>query len=163
MNETTSIQVLISEFEKGRAVLARIDAFYGDYLRRTDGAEARLAEQAIVIADSLAGWYTCLETIFLRVSRFFENSLAPDRWHQDLLRKMTLAVAEIRENVITQETAALLGEILRFRHFQRYYFELDYDWDRIALVQKKYEQVQPLLKRDLDAFRRFLDRLAAAP
>ena len=163
MTGTAPIQVLIFELEKGRAVLGRIAAFYQAYLPRITGAEGRLTEHAIVIANSLAAWYTCLETQFLRVSRFFENSLAADRWHQDLLEKMTLNLPGIREPMIAEETAFLLGELLRFRHFQRYYFEFDYDWDRLDLVQKKYAQVQPLLARDLDAFQAFLVRLAAAP
>ena len=49
------------------------------------------------------------------MSQFFENRLAPDRWHSDLLEKMTLEVPGIR---------------------------------------------QPLIARDLDAFDRFLVRLA---
>lgn len=160
MSETVPIQVLISELEKGGVVLARIYDFYQDYLSRTDDARARLTEQAIVIANSLSGWYTCLETQFLRISRFFENSLAADRWHQDLLNKMTLDLPGIRQAVIQSDTAALLGELLRFRHFHRYYFDLAYDWDRLDLVQRKYAQVQPLLTRDLDVFRTFLQRLA---
>jgi hypothetical protein len=153
------IQVLISELEKGGTVLARIHDFYQDYLSRTDDARARLTEQAIVIANSLSGWYTCLETQFLRISRCFENSLAADRWHQDLLDKMTLDLPGIRPAVIQSDTAALLGELLRFRHFHRYYFEFAYDWDRLELVQNKYTQVQPLLDRDLRKVRDFLHAL----
>lgn len=160
MTETAPIQVLISEIEKARVVLDRIDAFYRDYLERHHQAEARLTEQAIVIADSLAAWYTCLETLFLRVSRFFENNLAQDRWHQDLLDKMTLGLPGIREQVIGDDTALWLAELLRFRHFKRYYFEFNYDWDRLEFVQKKYAQLQPLLRRDLDRFVGFLHQLA---
>jgi hypothetical protein len=160
MTETAPILVLISELEKSRTVLARIDAFYQDYLRQTSGTEARRTEQAIVIADLLSSFYTCLETLFLRISRFFENSLAADRWHQDLLEKMTLSIPQVREPLISDETAALLGELLKFRHFKRYYFEFSYDWDRLEFVQKKYAQLQPLLCRDLDRFRQFLSKLA---
>jgi len=162
MTETAPILVLISEIERGRAVLERIDAFYRDYLRRTSGARDRRTEDAIVIADSLSSYYTCLETTFLRVSRFFENSLASDRWHQDLVEKMTLAIPQVREPVIGEQTATLLTELLKFRHFKRYYFEFNYDWDRLDFVQKKYAQLQSLLQQDLDRFLVFLHRLAEA-
>ena len=47
--------------------------------------------------------YTALETLFLRVSQFFENRLAPDRWHSDLLEKMTLEVPGIRQPLIARD------------------------------------------------------------
>ena len=162
MTETTPIRVLISELERGLGVLGRIEGFYRDYLQRHDDAAARLTEQAIVITDTLAGWYTRIETVFLRISRFFENDLAGERWHHDLLEKMRLDLPGIREPVIAEETAGLLAELLRFRHFKRYYFDLDYDWDRIGFAQKKYAQAQPLVRRDLDRFLGFLRRLVAA-
>lgn len=162
MTETTPILVLISEVERGLGVLGKIEVFYHDYLHRHDDAAARLTEQAIVITDTLAGWYTCLETLFLRISRFFENELAGDRWHHDLIEKMRLDLPGIREPVIAEETAGLLAELLRFRHFKRYYFDLDCDWDRLEFAQKKYTQAQPLVRRDLDRFLGFLRRLAAA-
>jgi len=53
-----------------------------------------------------------------------------------------------------------LDELLKFRHFKRYYFEFHYDWDRLVYLQKRFDQVRPLLDRDLDQFRQFLQRLA---
>ena len=41
----------------------------------------------MVITQSLTNYYTCLETIFLRISKFFENNLDKDQWHQSLLEK----------------------------------------------------------------------------
>lgn len=70
-----------------------------------------------MIANLLSGWYACLETQFLRISRFFENPLAAERWHQDLLEKMTLDLPGIRQAVIHSDTAVLLGELLPFLGF----------------------------------------------
>jgi HepT-like protein len=159
MIEKAKILVLISEVEKAQSVLQRLDSFYADYLRRTDDAKAHLPEQAIVISDLMANAYTCLETVFLRISRCFENSLSQERWHQDLLRKMTLEIPGVRQPVISDAAAPLLLELLRFRHFKRYYFELEYDWDRIDFVRKKYAQLKPLLQSDFERFMRFLREL----
>jgi len=38
---------------------------------------------------------------------------------------------------------------------------LEYDWDRITLVQKKYSDVLPGLRADLDRFLTFLHSLTA--
>jgi hypothetical protein len=160
MIENAQILVLISEIEKGLAVFERIDAFYQDYLARTDQAKARLPEQAMVIADLMASAYTCLETVFLRISRLFENCLSQDKWHQDLLQKMTLRIPGVRERVLSEPAASVLLELLKFRHFKRYYFELDYDWDRIEFVRRKYEQLRVQLRPDLDSFLEFLRRLS---
>jgi hypothetical protein len=82
MTETAKIRTLLSEIDKSRTVLGRIEAFYLDYLAKTQNACAATTEQAIVLSDILVSYYTCLETMFLRISQFFENDLNPDKWHQ---------------------------------------------------------------------------------
>lgn len=161
MTETSPILVLISEVERGFAVWQRLAAFYRDYCARQRPFEHRQVEQAIVVADVFVSSYTCVETMFLRVSQFFENRLDAPRWHQDLLHKMSLEIPGLRERVLSEPTLNALQELLRFRHFKRYYFEFNYDWDRLELVRRKYEQAQELLPADLDRFLRFLRRLAA--
>jgi hypothetical protein len=52
-----------------------------------------------------------------------------------------------------------LKEFMRFRHFKRYYFEFEYDRDRIGFLEKKFRLVLPLIKKDLDAFDLFLKAL----
>ena len=71
--------------------------------------------------------YTCLETIFLRISQSFENRLEPARRHNDLLRKMTLEVEGVRAAAVSEEAFFPLFELLKFRHFKRYYFDLESD------------------------------------
>jgi hypothetical protein len=63
---------------------------------------------------------------------------------------MTLHIEGIREQVLSDRTAPLLSELLKFRHFRRYYFEFEYDWDRIDFLRKKLEQARPVVERDLD-------------
>jgi len=98
--------------------------------------------------------------MFLRISQFFENDLNPGKWHQDLLHKMCLHIEGIRNPVISRETEALLSEILRFRHFKRYYFEFEYDWDRINFLLKKFDRLRAGIVLDLTRFGEFLRGLA---
>jgi hypothetical protein len=162
MSDPTEVQVLLGELRNSRAVLERIGAFHDDYCRRTSGSARHATETAIVLADILVSAYTCLETLFLRISQHFENTLARDKWHSDLLHKMTLEVPGVRPAVISADTFAGLEELLKFRHFKRYYFEFRYDWDRLEYLQKRFEQARPLVDRDLDQFQEFLQRLTAA-
>ena len=140
-------------------VLNKIYDFYDNYSRTEYKRHERKMDQAIVIPDLICSYYTCLETIFLRISQLFENALSSEKWHQDLLHKMTLQVEGVRNSVISDESYHVLTELLRFRHFKRYYFELEYDWDKLDFIQKKFHQVNVTVKKDLDQFLIFLDRL----
>jgi hypothetical protein len=159
MNPDSRTVALKQQILKHLAVLDRIERFYDDFVARGDMTR-RSTIDAIVIAEILTNYYTCLETIFLRTSEYFENNLNSTRWHQDLLEKMTLQIEGIRPQVISDEAAPNLEELLHFRHFCRYYLEFDYDWDRLDFVLKKFTRVRPLLRRDLVTFLAFLDQLA---
>jgi hypothetical protein len=159
MNAESRTVVLKQQILKHLAVLDRIERFYEDFVARGDMTR-RSTIDAIVIAEILTNYYTCLETIFLRTSEYFENNLNSTRWHQDLLEKMTFQIEGIRPQVISDEAAPNLEELLHFRHFCRYYLEFEYDWDRLDFVLKKFTRVRPLLRRDLATFLAFLDQLA---
>jgi hypothetical protein len=85
-----------------------------------------------------------------------KNSLAAARWHQDLLHKMTLRVEGVREAVVSDTTAATLLELLTFRHFKRYYFQFENDWDQLDYLRKKFEQTRAAVPADLERFEHFL-------
>ena len=122
----------------------------------------RTPVSALIVAGLLENYYTCLETIFVRISQHFENRLGPERWHQDLLNRMTLEIEGVRAAAISGAAFPPLLELLRFRHFKRYYFELEYDWDRLDFLVGKLRQAHPLVARDLERFRRFVSALDRA-
>jgi len=141
-----------------RAHRRRLEAVYRSMEGALDGEIAQLGRtpiSALIVAGLLENYYTCLETIYLRISQSFENSLDPARWHNDLLQKMTLEIEGVRTAAVSQETFYPLFELLKFRHFKRYYFELEYDWDRLDFLVKKLRQAHPLVMRDLERFVRF--------
>ena len=119
----------------------------------------RTPVSALIVAGLLENYYTCLETIFRRISQHFENDLGSDRWHQDLLQRMTLEIQDVRAAAVSEEALPALSELLRFRHFKRYYFELEYDWDRLDFLVAKLRQAHPLVTRDLERFERFVSAL----
>ena len=114
---------------------------------------------ALIVAGLLENYYTCLETIFQRISQYFDNNLDPERWHSDLLQKMTLEIDGVRAAAVSQAVFSPLFELLKFRHFKRYYFELEYDWDRLDFLVAKLFQAHPLVLRDLERFERFMSAL----
>ena len=104
---------------------------------------------ALIIAGLLENYYTCLETIFVRISQHFENRLGSERWHKDLLQKMTLEIEGVRVAAVSEAAFPPLLQLLQFRHFKRNYFELEYDWDRLDFLVSKLRQAHPLVVRDL--------------
>ncbi len=152
------INELLGEIEKCRGHLDRLDELYRQASADLDERN-RTLEKAVFLSEIFVNYYTCLETMFFRISQFFENSLSRENWHSDLLRKMFLRIPDIREPVISEKTFYLLDELRKFRHFKRYYYSLDYDWDRLDYLARTFEKVTRGCPSDIDRFTRFLKRL----
>lgn len=155
----TSLQVLKNEINKNISVLERLENYIVDFEGLRLQRDKSNTDHAMILAQALTNYYTCLETIFLRVSKYFENHLPEDRWHQALLEKMTLEIDGIRVRVIRDEVYFGLLEIMKFRHFARYYFELDYDWDKLLYLLKKFNELKGPVRDDLAFFERYLQQL----
>jgi len=159
MSDLTAVELLREELSRTRASLEDLAGFYRDFLDGDFRLLGRKRSSAVILAELMTRFYTCLETLFLRISRWFENELDAERWHADLLHKMTLSISGVRPFVIRHATWMALEELRRFRHFQRYYFQLDYDWDKLEYLQKKYVDGARLIDEDLRAFEAFLSTL----
>ena len=49
--------------------------------------------------------------------------------------------------------------MLKFRHFSRYYFDLEYDWDRLHYLIKKFNKSRQPLLNQLKTFDNYLHQL----
>ena len=154
MNASTS--ELTALIRQNRERLETIRSSIDDALDQEIAQLGKTSRSALIIAGLLENYYTCTETIFLRISQCFENSLESQRWHSDLLRKMTLEIEGVRPSAVASQDFPALHELLRFRHFRRNYFELADDWDRLDFLVKKVRQLHPGLGQSLDRFERFL-------
>lgn len=155
----TNPVVLLGELEKGNKVLSEMYTFFEKSLVEDVPKLGRSRSAAVLLAGIIDNYYTGIETMFFRISQFFENSLSKDHWHSDLLQRMRISVKGERVEVIKETTFTYLDEIRRFRHFNRYYYNLDYDWDRIDFLIKKMEQVHLLVTDDINVFIHFLEEL----
>lgn len=117
---------------------------------------------AVMIAGLIENYYTCAETVFVRISQFFGNHLPADRWHRELLERMCLDIPLMRPRVLSDDTFNDLLELMRFRHFKRYYFGTAYDWERIDALLRRVERLAVQLPVDLQAFRSFLRQLTVS-
>jgi len=151
--------VLIAEIEKTTALISDLRVFQQQVEENELATLGKTRATAMMTAQILENFYTCLETLFFRISQYFENSLQQTKWHSDLLDKMILRIPGIRPAVISQTTYKNLLELMRFRHFKRYYFELDYDWKKLDYLTACLKDAARTLPAELDEFRSFLEEL----
>ena len=152
------INLLLGEIRKSSDHLDRLAEIYAQAVSTLD-SNSRSLEKAVFLSEIFANYYTCLESVFFRVSQFFENSLPEAHWHRELLERMRMEIPDVREPVISEETRSLLDEFRKFRHFKRYYYSMDYDWDKIDYLRKKFQRLIKTCPEDISSFESFLIRL----
>ncbi len=153
MNE--QVRLLQSEIRADLQAIARA-------YRELDRFSDRLAEPeiAIVVAYYLHVIYGLFENLLRRVATLFGNHVADrERWHAQLLRRMTLDVPGVRPPVISGELYESLDELRRFRHLFRNAYVLNFDPDRLTIVLQRASRIEPLYRRDIERFLQFLDSL----
>jgi len=159
MNAREEINSLRGEIARSLSVLKKIELYFIQFQQQRLSATPGV-DEAMIVAQSLTNYYTCLETLFLRISQFFENGLDAGHWHQSLLKKMVLEIPDTRPRVISENSFRILSEFMKFRHFTRYYFELDYDWDKLRYLIKKFTEVHVNVRDEIATFDEYLTNLA---
>lgn len=156
----SSVSMLQAQITKTVEQMDRIEDYFRDFKKDFIQKEKKKYD-LVIFSDIITDYYTCLETAFVRISKFFENNLEQDRWHKHLLEKMTLEIPGIRKAVIRDETHMVLDEFLRFRHFKRYYYHYDYDREKMEFLERKFIQSLPMVREDFNAFLDFLNKVGA--
>lgn len=151
--------LLVSEIDSALDALEKIFNIFSEKAASIASSDELNLEAAIVVSDLMCRGYTCLETVFLRVSQFFENSLAAEAWHKELLMKMRLQVPGIRPAVISPEVFWALDELRRFRHFNRYYYELHFEQPKLRVVCERFGFVCQTAPVELRRFQEFCRKL----
>jgi hypothetical protein len=65
--------------------------------------------------------------------------------------------------VLSRDTFDRLDELRRFKHFKRYYYRLEFDWNKLDFLLKKTHKLHPSLREKIEAFRSFLEQLEEQP
>ncbi len=159
MNGT--LEVLLGHIDSSTAVLRELGDFVRDFRAKEIEARGKDRVAALALAQLLDNYYTAAETLFVRVSQFFENSLTAEKWHADLLEKMMIEVPRFRPALLSRGTHDLLRELMRFRHFNRYYLELSYDWAKLEYLLSVVDRLHPALLHEIAQFRAAVEEIAA--
>lgn len=153
------INELIARITNTKLIHKKIENEFNIFCEYSLPALGKNNQSALILTTILEKYYTTLETCFFRISKFFENNLSRESWHKELLDKMRLEIPNTREAVIKKSSYSELQELLRFRHFSRYYTEMDYDWNRLDIFLSNFPTLCKAVVDDLDEFSKFLSTL----
>lgn len=160
MKTQASFATLIAELDGDLKELARIGE---QNARAWERIEAGASDQLDVgaLGFTLHRLYGVLENYFLRISKFFENSLASDRWHKDLVEKMRLEIPTVRPPLFTEEGDYRNAiELMRFRHRFRNLYGEDLDPEKTASVQRRARSLIDAFPAIHEEFRRKVAEIA---
>lgn len=100
--------------------------------------------------------YGVIENYFLRISKFFENSLPSDRWHQALVERMGLEIPEVRPPLLSDADVLRVRELVKFRHRLRNLYGEDLDPTKTRAIQ---HVLQVFLEDFNEIHRQFVSKL----
>lgn len=127
-----------------------------DETERYAGAAAPDRPVVALVAVNLDRYYTSLEATFEAVARMIDGVVpAGSGWHQSLLEQMENP-SDARPAVLRGETRSALTALLRFRHFLRHAYAVDFDWNKLKPLAVALSPTHALVARDLADFRGFL-------
>ncbi|MEZ4592116.1 MAG: hypothetical protein R3D55_13385 [Chloroflexota bacterium] len=112
------------------------------------------------LALNLHGFYMGIERIFEDIARTIEKHLPNnEKWHRALLQQMSLEIPSTRPPVIQKQTSNCLDEYLRFRHFVRHGYTLNFQANRVKELAEMLPECFTAVQQDLNNFIQFLHQL----
>lgn len=130
-----------------------------------DRLVSRLGESRELPADVAASWkgytlhnvYSALEQTFERIARAFENQVdQPERYHAELLRRMTLEIPRVRPALLSRPAYEMLSELRSFRHVFRHAYDYELDPQRVEGLAARVQEEWPGVRNDFHRFRTLL-------
>ena len=112
-------------------------------------------------AGYLHHYYTCIESVFERISRAFDGGLiAGGDYYRELLRSMTIEIPDIRPSIISRDLAEELDEYRRFRHMFRHAYGSELRWRKMEPLAKGIDSITKVLMARIFEFMHFIEKLS---
>lgn len=137
--------------EKINFEISEIDSEFESYSLLFDLIKLRTPDlvEMTAIASVLHSFYNGVESIFLLIAKKVDKDIpSGQKWHNDLLKQMTLN-NEIRAEVIDSDTFEILKEYLLFRHFIRHSYKWRLNWDEFKNIALNAENCWLIVKKQL--------------
>jgi hypothetical protein len=144
------------ELAEVERIVARIERAVAAARQRDQDQDLYLDSAALNLHDFYAG----LERVFQQIAATVDRSVpSGPKWHRELLRQMTVALPQIRPEVLSTETARAIDEFLGFRHIVRHTYAFELDLERIEHLAGRLRPAFAQVRAELLAFAEFLDQL----
>ncbi len=97
--------------------------------------------------------YSGIERVFIRIAEELGGGVPQgDQWHRQLVKDMSLKIAEVRPAVIDENLAQALGGLRRFRHVFRNIYGFALEEQRLRPLEKRLPTVLAAFRRQVESF-----------
>lgn len=111
------------------------------------------------LAYTIVNIYNLMENYFLCLAKGFENAIERDRWHKDLIKRMSLEIEGVRPALLETRDVPLIDELRAFRHVFRNIYQGELDIGKLNLVDSRMPEALGAFKSAHLRFAAALDRL----
>jgi hypothetical protein len=150
---------LLAELDSDVSLLDELTQKNKRAWQRIEGGSAEELDWA-ALGYTVHNIYNLLENYFLRISKFFENSLDPLSWHRDLIQHMMLDIEGVRPALLNRELSGRIDELRSFRHIFRNIYQSELDPKRVELVQQPLDSTLSAFKKAHQDFTKKIKTIA---
>ena len=150
------IHRVISEIEEELGNIERLLSELNEHQKE----EPRNSFYLRAVGSIFHDFYCGVERIFERIAEELNGGIPEgDNWHTQLLKDMTLQIAEVRPAVISKELLAELKGYLEFRHRFRNIYGFELEWDKMKGLKETMPGVADRFKKEIKEFIEFMKKL----
>ena len=150
------IHRVISEMEEELGNIERLLSELNEHQKE----EPRNSFYLRAVGSIFHDFYCGVERIFERIAEELNGGIPEgDNWHTQLLKDMTLQIAEVRPAVISKELLAKLKSYLEFRHRFRNIYGFELEWDKMKGLKETMPGVADRFKKEIKEFIEFMKKL----
>ncbi|MBI5183141.1 MAG: hypothetical protein HY999_02110 [Nitrospinae bacterium] len=151
-----SFLVLKKEIEKELKDLEKLEKEMNEVLSHSEPSFLETRAAGSILHD----FYSGIEKIFRRVAFRIDRDIpSGEDWHTELLIRMSIPIAGIRPNVISEGLKEQLAEYLRFRHLFRNIYGFELKWERCKTLGVMLKEILNVFKKEIAVFLKFTDSL----
>ncbi len=150
------IHRVISEIEEELGNIERLLSELNEHQKE----EPRNSFYLRAVGSIFHDFYCGVERIFERIAEELNGGIPEgENWHTQLLKDMTLQIAEVRPAVISKELLAELKGYLEFRHRFRNIYGFELEWDKMKGLKETMPGVADRFKKEIKEFIEFMKKL----
>jgi hypothetical protein len=134
-------------------LLAQIGEIEGIFGKIDDRKRKKDKAAMESVGYQLHNLYCAFEDLFKIVANSFENHIQDkSRYHQELLKRMTISIEGVRPGLLSHESFLLLDNLRSFRHFFRHAYSYESDERKLQIVLEDASILKKIYRKDVDVF-----------